>query len=373
MNILVIQNGTGSRLWRLDPYLRYAEKMGHQTWMYPTDQSIEPVAFAWADVIIAEMILERRIIDNAHALGAVVIYEVDDLIEKVTKNHPSYIQLTRATTIWRTYNCIRKSDALFCSTKNIKKRYGWINRNPQIWPNLLDLKYWAKPHRPNTTDTIRLGWAGSFAHYDDLKFIQPVIKRILDKYPKVKFVYVGMGGWHGGNPYAKFNYGEDIFADILPERREYHHGVAPDLWADKLNSLRLDIGIAPVMDNKFSRAKSNIKWQEYAINRVPGVFSECLYGDTVKHGNDGLIAKQDPEQWFNYISALIENEELRKKMGGIAYERAKTEFNIEQNYKSWLASVMKIWGDLQWKYGPIKKQTIQEYQAQLQGSVIDKQ
>lgn len=346
MNILITDNGTGSRLWRLDPYVRWLRQNKHDVIQHPSGKRIEEIEAIWADIVICQMVLEKKVIDMFHKYNAGVIYEIDDLIEKVTKNHPSYHKLSRWITIWRTYNCILKSDLLFCSTKAIYNRYGWLKKkeNKFIFPNLLDLNYWEKPYFPNTSEEIRIGWCGSWAHKEDLLFIGPILKKIIEKYPNVIFVYVGMGGVYESNSYLKWIYGEDLFPMIPPEKREYHEGVEADFWADKLAGLALDIGIAPVMNNEFSRAKSNIKYQEYAINRIPGIYSDVLYKDTVKDNYDGFVVPFDSaEKWFDKISWLIENEDERRKMGQNAYHRAKKEFNIERQYGQWFKTISQLY------------------------------
>ena len=203
MNILCITNNTASHLWRLTPYLEYAKKQGNGVIMHNVGENLSEIETIWADVVICEMILEKKIVDMCHKSGATVIYEIDDVIEKVTKNHPHFVNMTRWNNWVRTYRTIHASDALFASNEILAKRYGRVSKDVFVVPNLVDLNYWLKPPNPNTSDSIRIGWAGSFAHYDDLKFFQPVIKRILDKYPKTKFIYVGMGGWHGASRHPK--------------------------------------------------------------------------------------------------------------------------------------------------------------------------
>lgn len=344
MRVVFVNNGTGARIWRLDPYATWLNEHGHETLLHPHGEDVTADEAEWADVAILEMVLEKKVIDLFHQNGCAVIYEIDDLIEKVTKLHPSYHKLTKATTIWRTYNCIRKSDALFASTLPIYKQYGRLKRKKDkyLFPNYLDLSFWERPYHRNESDEIRLGWAGSWAHKDDLLFISPVIARLCAKYPKLKFIYVGMGGTHTTDSFQKYIWGDDVFKEVPPEQREYHESVEPEMWPDKLANLRLDIGIAPVMDNKFSRAKSNIKFQEYAINRIPGVFSDVLYADTVISGVDGFVVKNDPQEWFDRLCYLIENREARIRLREAAYERAKRYFDIEKQYQPWCDAVTDI-------------------------------
>jgi len=366
MNILCISNGTASHLWRISPYLRYAQEQGHGVLMHTPGHSVADLEVMWADVVIAEMILEKRVVDIAHKYGASVIYEIDDVIEKVTKNHPNYINMRRLSTMWRTFKCIHASDAVFCSNSVIEGIYGKFNRNTHIIPNYVDIDYWLKPPNPNTGSHIRIGWAGSFAHYDDLKFFQPIMKRIIDKYPEVKFIYIGMGGWHGGNPHTKFQFGEDIFADIPVKNREYHQGVEALFWATKLNSLQLDIGVAPIVDNQFSRAKTPIKWMEYAVNRVPFVGSYCLYSRVVKHRDDGFLA-ENADEFYNYLCKLIEDKNLREQMGQKAHDRVTNEFDITKYQTIWLKKVQQIRDTAPTSYLDRKEKAIREFQKKAAG------
>jgi hypothetical protein len=173
------------------------------------------------------------------------------------------------------------------------------------------------------------------SHQEDLDFIAPVIKRVIDEFPNVKFVYTGGGGWTGVGPNSEIRFGEDHFKDIPLSRREWSSGSRLETWPAKLNSMRLDIALAPLADNRFSRSKTHIKAMEYGINRWPGVYQKFLYGDIVKHGETGFVATTQ-EEWYAHIKQLILDHDLRRKLGDNAYRHIKDNYTFDGNHELWL-------------------------------------
>jgi tol-pal system protein YbgF len=126
------------------------------------------------------------------------------------------------------------------STKYLEKKYKKYNDNVVTLENSMDLERWDKPKKPNNTGFLRIGWAGSLTHYDDIKMVEKPLKRIMDEFPNVQLVLVG----------------DSRFKDLFEGYNvEVMLGVPIDFWPDKLNGLQLDIGIAPLIDNDFNRAK----------------------------------------------------------------------------------------------------------------------
>ena len=71
---------------------------------------------------------------------------------------------------------------------------------------------------------------------------------------------------------------------------------------DKLPALisEVDINLAPLVDSIFNRAKSEIKWIEAALVKVPTVASKIgAFSDAVVDGETGLLATD--EEWFDKL------------------------------------------------------------------------
>jgi glycosyltransferase involved in cell wall biosynthesis len=96
-----------------------------------------------------------------------------------------------------------------------------------------------------------------------------------------------------------------------------------------------DIGICPLLDTQFARAKSPIKSLEYMSRGIVPVASDVEpYRKFIRHGETGFLAKQEHE-WLKYLDLLANDEDLRLKMSAACREQAR-ENTIEKHYTEWL-------------------------------------
>ncbi|WP_161957504.1 glycosyltransferase [Slackia isoflavoniconvertens] len=175
--------------------------------------------------------------------------------------------------------------------------------------NRKDLKRWknAKQRSESRDKTqVHIGYfSGSITHNDDFEAIVSPIKRIFESYPNVRLHVVG----ELTVPDGLKGYEDRIVAvPFMPWRR------LPKLISE------MDINIAPLVDSIFNRAKSENKWLEASLVKVPTIASNVgAFRDAIKSGEDGFLCDSE-DDWFNALSLLIENEPLRKQVGHAAYE-----------------------------------------------------
>ena len=155
-----------------------------------------------------------------------------------------------------------------------------------------------------TSDIVKIGYfSGSISHNENFELIKPAIKELLTKYSNVQLHIVGI---------------LDIPEDMKPfENQIVTHDYVD--W-DKLPALisEVDINLAPLVDSIFNRAKSEIKWIEAALVKVPTVASKIgAFSDAVVDGETGLLATD--KQWFDKLEALVLSPELRQKIADAAY------------------------------------------------------
>jgi len=80
-----------------------------------------------------------------------------------------------------------------------------------------------------------------------------------------------------------------------------------------------DIALAPLHDTIFTRAKSDIKYLDYAAIAAPGIFSNIpVYSETIRHGENGLLADNTTQAWETALEALISNPDLRQSIANQA-------------------------------------------------------
>ena len=337
-NLLAIHNATGSRLYRIIPQAKYMADKGWNVKVRGLKAGqtggVGQDLLEWADVVLVEMTYSPQFIRAIKKTGAKVVYEIDDLMEQVNKMHYAHKDMNWWRT-WMTYHCLHMVDAIICTVEPLKQHYKWFNSNIHVLPNYLDLEFWEKPYLKNTSDTIRLGWIGGNSHKEDLLFLAPIIKRVLEKYDNVKFLCTGYGGSSTPNSWVEFNYGENLFKNLPPEKYEFSLGAPMEVFPSKIPAMRLDIALAPVIENVFSKCKSNCKAQEYGINRIPGVYQRFLYKDAVIDGETGYLATS-AEEWYEKICQLVEMEKgKREQMGENAYDHIKKNFSFRNKASQW--------------------------------------
>ncbi|MBX9033644.1 glycosyltransferase [Gordonibacter massiliensis (ex Traore et al. 2017)] len=153
---------------------------------------------------------------------------------------------------------------------------------------------------------VRIGYfSGSITHNDDFAYVLPAIVRLMEEHPQVELHIAGELS--------------------VPEELECFRNrvvAAPFMPWERLPRLiaGMDINIAPLIDNVFNRAKSENKWLEAALVKVPTVASNVgAFADVVEDGVTGILCDSS-DQWYVSLKALVEDAALRKKIGQAAYD-----------------------------------------------------
>lgn len=100
----------------------------------------------------------------------------------------------------------------------------------------------------------RVGWAGGVSHTGDLELIADVVRDLVDE---VEWVFFGM-----------------CPDQLRPYIHEYHEGVAIEEYPEKLASLNLDLGVAPLEINLFNECKSNLRLLEFGVCGIPVICTD---------------------------------------------------------------------------------------------------
>lgn len=324
LRVVMYGNDSGSRFWRLVDPAKYLRKKDIDA--YVSENGINDIEAEWADIIVIQSVTDKDGIAllRRHQVerGLKIIVEADDHIElnpdsPFAKDHRVF---DAQFVISRTMNI---ADAVTTTTETLAKTLSPYSNNIHVLPNYIDMDRWDLPHLENTTGRIRIGWAGSITHIEDMKLIEKPIRKICREYPSVQLVFVG-------DPRIA-----EIFKGLPVE---IQLGVPFEAWPAKLRSLRLDIGLAPLKDTPFNRCKSNIKWIEYAIAGIPGVFSPLVYSDiSTKHfdGSYGQIAETQ-DQWYRCLKNYIISPQLRQDIAGSALSCIKTGYTLTTGIKKWV-------------------------------------
>jgi hypothetical protein len=111
-----------------------------------------------------------------------------------------------------------------------------------------------------------------------------------------------------------------------------------DIFFRRFASAGFDIGMAPLPDDEFHRAKSDNKFREYAASGIAGIYSDVqVYRDCVTHGRTGLLVPSVPGAWLSAMTRLIEDDALRALIQREARASARGRYGVAQSAEVWLA------------------------------------
>lgn len=243
---------------------------------------------------------------------------------------------------------IRFADLVTTTTEVLAKEYREINENVAILPNCIDPDVWPEPLK-NDTDKVRLGFIGSVASNSDYDNIRECLQ-VLSKRDDVQIVVFGLPHQMPDASDKEAIIVRDMYKkdyDFWQSLNiDWHPFVPVSDYIDTLNSLKLDIMVIPRKDDYFNRCKSNLKFLEASMLKLP-----CV----VQGFEDGLSPYQvnpedknycdivvDNSDWMKYLEPLIQSKELRETKGQKAYDYVLENYNIENKITLWQNEYRKL-------------------------------
>ncbi len=291
---------------------------------------VSPELVSQADLVVIQRDFPRftaaydEILHRARAEKKPLVYEIDDLLVAVSDAHPNYRAYWDVLLpILRT---MIQADLVTVSTPEMAARLSFLNPNILILPNYLDDSLWSfRDVALRETGPVVVSYMGGQTHREDLEEIEKVLVKISTEYADsllLRFV----GAKPPDSLIALPNV-DWVSCDILDYQSFAHY----------FSSLPADIYIAPLRDTAFNRCKSSIKFLEYSVQGVPGIYSRTSpYQQVVIHGENGLLASSAVE-WENALRLLIQTPEKRFEMGRKAQQTVKQDWLLSSNYAKWLA------------------------------------
>jgi glycosyltransferase involved in cell wall biosynthesis len=171
---------------------------------------------------------------------------------------------------------------------------------------MLALSEEAYKNRSPIPGKIIIGYAsGTPTHDRDFQIAKPALANILLNYPQTELWLIGP--LDPGKEWGSLDHRVRRIP-LVPWRK------LPALQAC------FDINLAPlVIENPFGQSKSEIKYMEAGLVRVPTIASPTqAFQHAIQSGENGFLASQEDE-WLEALSALVEQADLRMAMGERAY------------------------------------------------------
>lgn len=288
----------------------------------------DPQALDEADIVLVQRGFPRsstkHLCERILSSGKPIIYETDDALQHVPEHHgkPGY----RDDAGPAIEEFVKHADLVTVATPALGTLFRKLTPSVIVLPNYLSPNLWTDEllalHRAAQSDKVKIGFVGSKNHDRDFAAFAPVLKEALERYPGVELV--SYGGISAGLE-------ESSRIKVIPPH--YHYAGHPR----RLAGLGIDIAFTPLTPSRFNRSKSNIKFLEFGFLGIPGVFSDLEpYRDTVIHSQNGFLCDQRPASWREVLFALIEDTQLRKRIGDAARETVHRAWMLDKHADEWL-------------------------------------
>ncbi len=100
--------------------------------------------------------------------------------------------------------------------------------------------------------------------------------------------------------------------------------------------LRIHIGLMPLPDDQWANGKCGFKALQYLALGIPALVSPVgVNTQIVEHGKEGYHCATD-EDWYNYLSKLLTDPELRTRMGQAGRQKVVDHYSVRSNTENFL-------------------------------------
>jgi glycosyltransferase involved in cell wall biosynthesis len=284
------------------------------------------------DVVVFQRPMHRHISELIPLLqkaGTAVVVEMDDDLDSVDPKNPAhkacdprYNQDSNA--MWAAKSC-QLADLVILSTQALVKRYAAHGRYV-VLPNYVPEAYLKIEREPNATPVV--GWTGNpRTHPGDLEVMGYGVTRQLAKHDW-NFRAIG-----SSKTYRSIH--------VVNARSEVIEWAPIDEYPQLVANL--DVGLAPLSDTRFNKAKSWLKPLEYAALGVPFVVSPLPeYRALAKLGAGDLVSTTTTvsSAWERALEPLLSDPDYRLQRAEEG-RRAAAELTIEGHAMRWI----QAWSD----------------------------
>lgn len=277
----------------------------------------------------------EQVVLKARSEGKPIIFDIDDLLLELPEDHPDRLTHFYTPALFPMIKAIGEADFVTTSTELLKNYLLNINPNVGVLSNYLSDGLWKyqAPKRSSNPGPISIVYMGTNSHAPDVEAISPVLEKIASDFgDRVLFRF-----YESQPPVSMRNFSN---VQWIPVNLNNYADFA--LFFQKQES---DIYIAPLKNTFFNNCKSNVKYLEYSIHSVPGIYS-CInpYENVIIQGKNGFLAA-DLDDWERYLIQLIEDPELRFRIGSEAGLTVAKNWLLSQHAGKWAELFNKIVDD----------------------------
>lgn len=250
-----------------------------------------------------------------------VIYDIDDLVYL-----PHSSEANKFTRFLKNKNRItvnmKMAEHIIVCTEHLRRYALQYNKNVTNISSTIDTRRYFV-HNPYSNERkVVVGWSGSHTTSQYLHLLDDVLGKLQKKY--------GIG--------IKVIGDKDFqIPDVETEAQNWK------LDTEVEDLQKIDIGLYPLPDEEWVLGKSGLKALQYMAVGIPVVCTAI--GEAARFIQDnvnGFLA-ENKEDWLNKISLLIENPELRRRLGAAARKTVEERFSLEANAPRYLGILQEAY------------------------------
>jgi len=209
-------------------------------------------------------------------------------------------------------------DACFVATEPLKELYSNFCEKVYVLPNSLDFNVFGPG--PDNSRLPVVCWVGSNTHKNDIALLKPALTRLA----KDDDVYIKL-----------------FSADLKSPNTYTVPFVTISDYYKMLAQLEGVISVAPLAAVPFNKYKSNLRWLESSWQGMAVIASNFGPYQCIEHEKTGILVDH-PNEWYDWIRYLLENEEFRLELVKNAQSEIREKYDISKNYILWKNAIDEI-------------------------------
>jgi glycosyltransferase involved in cell wall biosynthesis len=184
-----------------------------------------------------------------------------------------------------------------------------------INPTTLDTRHAHRGLKDQQEVPLSIGWTGS---HSTMKYLYP-LEGVLQQIEK------------------DFGARTVVISNRPPEMDLSGLHYIPWTEAREVEDLReMHIGLMPLPDDPWARGKCGFKALQYLSLGIPALVSPVgVNTEIVTHGENGFHCASE-EDWYHYLSLLLQDTDLRSRMGQAGRKTIEASFSVEANTENFL-------------------------------------
>jgi len=310
LNFLFLGKGINeaSTRYRIDPLADYLKQAGHQV----TFQSSEMNLLAKLRMIVQakqfDLIFIQRKLFPAWFVKPLakrarrLVFDFDDAIFVRSSGEPSRVRDKKFAVI------CSAADLVLAGNDYLAAEAKQYSAQVFIAPTAVDIQRYESKQTKDAATT--LVWIGSSSTRRYLDMLTPVLDALGQRLPNLKLKVI-----------ADF----ELHLDSLTVEN-----IPWSLDAETIELGSSHIGIAPMVNNAWTRGKCALKVIQYMAAGLPVVSDRCGANQAVvSEGQTGILVDNEAD-WIEAIVELAENPDRARQMGRLGRLRAQQLFDLPQ-------------------------------------------